>query len=28
VSELLAHAGIPARVDGERGFDHGVFAPF
>ena len=25
--ELLAAAGIAAREDGERGFDHGMFAP-
>ena len=25
---LLAEAGIAARGDGERGFDHGVFIPF
>lgn len=28
VQELLDGAGIPVRSDGERGFDHGVFAPF
>jgi aromatic ring-opening dioxygenase catalytic subunit (LigB family) len=28
VRELLAEAGIPARLDAERGFDHGVFIPF
>jgi aromatic ring-opening dioxygenase catalytic subunit (LigB family) len=27
VVELLGAAGISTRVDGERGFDHGVFAP-
>ncbi len=25
---LLAEAGIPGRLDAERGFDHGVFIPF
>ena len=28
VGELIDAAGIPVRYDGERGFDHGVFAPF
>jgi aromatic ring-opening dioxygenase catalytic subunit (LigB family) len=28
VSALLAEAGIPARTDAQRGFDHGVFIPF
>jgi aromatic ring-opening dioxygenase catalytic subunit (LigB family) len=28
VEELLGAAGIPVRSDAERGFDHGVFAPF
>jgi len=28
VRELLEGAGIPVREDAERGFDHGVFAPF
>jgi len=28
VCDLLAHAGIPARIDTQRGFDHGVFIPF
>ncbi len=28
VSELLTDAGIPVREDPDRGFDHGVFAPF
>jgi aromatic ring-opening dioxygenase catalytic subunit (LigB family) len=27
VKELLEAAGIPAALDGERGFDHGAFAP-
>lgn len=27
VVELLAKAGIPGRVDAERGFDHGTFTP-
>jgi len=28
ISELLGQAGLPARVDANRGFDHGVFIPF
>jgi len=28
VRELLGQAGIPARLDAERGYDHGVFVPF
>ncbi len=28
VVELLTGAGIPVREDDQRGFDHGVFAPF
>ncbi len=28
VQALLTEAGIPARTDGKRGFDHGVFIPF
>lgn len=28
ISELLTGAGIPARIDPQRGFDHGVFIPF
>jgi aromatic ring-opening dioxygenase catalytic subunit (LigB family) len=28
VGELLDGAGVPVRYDGERGYDHGVFAPF
>jgi len=28
VGDLLDDAGIPVRFDGQRGFDHGVFAPF
>ena len=28
IRELLADAGIPARLDPARGFDHGVFIPF
>lgn len=27
VAELLTAAGIPIETDGQRGFDHGVFAP-
>jgi aromatic ring-opening dioxygenase catalytic subunit (LigB family) len=27
VAELLKAAGLPTHLDGERGFDHGVFAP-
>lgn len=27
VSALISAAGLPARLDGQRGFDHGVFAP-
>ncbi len=27
VAELLAAAGLPTHLDGERGFDHGTFAP-
>ena len=27
IAGLLQHAGIPARIDSERGFDHGVFIP-
>jgi aromatic ring-opening dioxygenase catalytic subunit (LigB family) len=25
---LLSHAGLPARLDSARGFDHGIFIPF
>lgn len=28
VGQLLDDAGIPVRYDAQRGFDHGVFAPF
>src|ERR1700719_1324040 len=28
IVDLLGGAGLPARVDPERGFDHGVFIPF
>lgn len=28
VADLLGKAGIPARLDRERGYDHGVFIPF
>jgi aromatic ring-opening dioxygenase catalytic subunit (LigB family) len=28
VRDVLAAAGIPVGVDGERGYDHGVFVPF
>lgn len=28
IQELLHEAGIPSRLDGDRGFDHGVFIPF
>jgi aromatic ring-opening dioxygenase catalytic subunit (LigB family) len=28
IQELLADAGLLAGLDGERGYDHGVFAPF
>lgn len=28
ISDLLERAGIPARVDAQRGLDHGVFIPF
>jgi aromatic ring-opening dioxygenase catalytic subunit (LigB family) len=28
VVELLAAAGLPARTDASRGFDHGIFIPF
>ena len=28
VVELLSAAGLPARTDARRGFDHGVFVPF
>jgi aromatic ring-opening dioxygenase catalytic subunit (LigB family) len=28
VVELLTEAGLPARTDAKRGFDHGVFVPF
>ncbi|HXV01023.1 MAG TPA: class III extradiol ring-cleavage dioxygenase [Caulobacteraceae bacterium] len=28
IVELLAAAGLPARIDPERGFDHGIFIPF
>jgi aromatic ring-opening dioxygenase catalytic subunit (LigB family) len=28
IRELLTQAGIPARLDPQRGFDHGVFIPF
>jgi aromatic ring-opening dioxygenase catalytic subunit (LigB family) len=28
ICDLLAQAGLPARVDPARGFDHGVFVPF
>jgi aromatic ring-opening dioxygenase catalytic subunit (LigB family) len=28
VVELLEQAGFPARIDTQRGFDHGVFIPF
>lgn len=28
VVDLLAGAGLPARIDPARGFDHGVFVPF
>ncbi len=28
VGQLLEDAGIPTRYDGQRGYDHGVFAPF
>lgn len=28
VGQLLEDAGIPARYDSQRGYDHGVFAPF
>jgi aromatic ring-opening dioxygenase catalytic subunit (LigB family) len=28
IQALLGDAGIPARLDPERGFDHGVFIPF
>lgn len=28
ICELLEQAGIPARSDAQRGFDHGVFIPF
>lgn len=28
VADLIASAGLPARVDLERGFDHGMFTPF
>lgn len=27
VAELIAQAGLPSRLDAERGFDHGAFAP-
>lgn len=27
VADLLTAAGLPTHLDGERGFDHGVFAP-
>jgi aromatic ring-opening dioxygenase catalytic subunit (LigB family) len=28
IVELLSGAGLPARADAQRGFDHGVFVPF
>ncbi len=28
IQDLLKSAGLPANVDAERGFDHGVFIPF
>ena len=28
ITDLLKQAGIPARIDAQRGFDHGVFIPF
>jgi aromatic ring-opening dioxygenase catalytic subunit (LigB family) len=28
VAELIRSAGLPARLDPERGFDHGMFTPF
>jgi aromatic ring-opening dioxygenase catalytic subunit (LigB family) len=28
ITELLGHAGIPTRVENNRGLDHGVFVPF
>jgi aromatic ring-opening dioxygenase catalytic subunit (LigB family) len=28
VAELLQQAGLPAKLDERRGFDHGVFIPF
>lgn len=28
IQELLRNAGLPARLNPERGFDHGVFIPF
>lgn len=28
ISGMLKQSGLPARVDAERGFDHGVFIPF
>ena len=27
IHDLIAAAGLPTRLDGERGFDHGTFAP-